>query len=76
MQSYIQISKAIQNQPKKIYRRVFKNSETPPFDSFTNKQNNIMTNPDDITNEIYVQQTISNRPTNPTCYYQPDHNIE
>jgi hypothetical protein len=62
--------------PKKINKIVFKNSETPPLDSLTNRQHNILTNPDNITNEIFAQQTISNRPTIPTCYYQPDHNIE
>ena len=35
--------------------------------------NNILTNPEEIAHEIYVQQSISNMPTVPTCHYQPDH---
>jgi hypothetical protein len=58
--------------PKKINRKVFKHSETSPLDSITDRQNNILTNPEDIAKEIYIQQSISNRPIVPTCYY---HNI-
>ena len=59
--------------PKKINRKVFKNSETSPLDSITDRQNNILTNPKDIAKEIYIQQSISNRPTVPTCHHQPRH---
>jgi hypothetical protein len=48
--------------PKKINRKVFKHSETSPLDSITDRQNNILTNPEDISKEIYIQQSISNRP--------------
>ena len=43
------------------------------MDCITDKHNNILTNPVDIANEIHKQQSISNRPTVPTCYYQPEH---
>jgi hypothetical protein len=59
--------------PKKIDRKVFRHSETSPLDSITDRQNNILTNPEDIAREIYIQQSISNRPTVPTCHYQNIH---
>ena len=59
--------------PKKINKKVFKNQETPPLDCILDRNNNILTNPEDIANEIHIQQSISNRPTVPTCYYQPEH---
>jgi len=59
--------------PKKINKRVFKNQETPPLDCITDTNNNILTNPTDIANEIHNQQSISNRPTVPRCYHQPEH---
>ena len=59
--------------PKKINKRVFKNQESSPMDCITDEHNNILTNPADIANEIHKQQSISNRPTVPTCYYQPEH---
>ena len=46
---------------------------TPPLDCLVDKYNNILTNPQAIAQEIHVQQSISNRPTVPTCYRQPDH---
>lgn len=59
--------------PKKINRKVFKNNETSPLDCLTDRHNNILTSLDDIANEIHIQQSISNRPTVPTCHFQPDH---
>ena len=59
--------------PKIINRRVFKNSETSPLHSIFDRHNNILTNPADIASEIYTQQSISNRPTVPTCHYQNTH---
>ena len=61
--------------PKKINRKVFKNTETSPLDSIIDKHNNILTNPEDIALEIYTQQSISNRPTVSTCKYQNTHPI-
>ena len=40
------------------------------------RNNNILNNPEDITNEINIQQSISNRPTVSTCYYQPEHPLQ
>ena len=61
--------------PKKINRKVFKNTETSPFDSIIDRQNNILTNPEEIALEIYTQQSICNRPTVPTCHYQHTHPV-
>jgi hypothetical protein len=58
---------------KKNNKKVFKNQEVPPLDCISNEYNTIITNPIDIANEIHKQQSISNRPTVPTCYYQPEH---
>ena len=38
-----------------------------------NQNGDIITNPKDIANEIYSQQTITNKPTVPTCYHQTTH---
>ena len=59
--------------PKKINRKVFKNSETSSLDSLIDRQNNILTSPEDIAQEIHIQQFISNRPTIPTWHYQNTH---
>ena len=59
--------------PKNISRKVFKHSETSPLDSIKDRQNHILTNPEDIAQEIYIQQSISNRPIVPTCHYQHTH---
>ena len=59
--------------PKKINRKIFKNSETSPLDFIIDRHNNILTSPKDIAKEIHIQQSISNRPTVPTCYYQNIH---
>ena len=58
---------------KKINKKVFKQSESSPLDSITDRHNNILTNPKDIAKNIYIQQPISNRPTVPTCHYQNTH---
>jgi protein-tyrosine-phosphatase len=60
---------------KKINRNVFKNTKTSPLDSIIDRQNNILTNPEDIASEIYAQQSISNRPTVSTCHHQNTHPI-
>ena len=36
-------------------------------------QSNILTSLKDIANEIHIQQSISNRPTVPTCHFLPNH---
>ena len=59
--------------PKRINRKVFKNLETLPFDCIMDRNNNILTSPEDIANEIHTQQSISNRPTVPICYFLPNH---
>ena len=59
--------------PKKINRKVFKHSETSPLDSITDRHNQILTNLEDIAKEIYIQQSINNRPTVPTCKYLNTH---
>ena len=58
--------------PKKTNRKVFKSNDTP-LDRFIDKFNNIPTDLEDVAQEIYAQQSNYNKPTVPTCYYQPDH---
>jgi hypothetical protein len=60
-------------QPKRIHKAIFKNTENTTLDSIKDRQNNILTNPKDIAEEIYIQQSILNQPTIPTCYHQPNH---
>jgi hypothetical protein len=55
---------------------VFKATDTPPLDSLLDRNNNILTHPDDIAHEIYRQQSTTNKPTVPTCHYQPDHDLD
>ena len=43
-------------------QNVFNNQESPPLDCIIDKNNNILTNPSDIANEIHTQQTINNSP--------------
>ena len=59
--------------PKKINMKVFKHSETSPLDLITDRQNNILTSPEDIAKEIHIQQSIGNRPTIPICHYHNTH---
>ena len=61
------------NSPKKINQKIFKNAETSPLDSIIDRQNNILTSPEDIASKINTQQSISNRPTIPTYHYQNTH---
>ena len=44
--------------------------------SIQDRQGNILTNPKDFTEEIYIQQSILNQPAIPTCYHQPNHDPE
>ena len=62
--------------PKKVNRKVFKNSETSPLDFIIDRQNNILTSLQDIAQEIHIQQSISNRPTVPTCHHQTTHHLQ
>jgi hypothetical protein len=59
--------------PKRINKKIFNNLEIPPLDCITDRNNNILTNPEDIANEIYIQQTLSNKTALPTCYYLSNH---
>lgn len=62
--------------PKKINKKVFKYQETPALDCILDRYNNLLTNREDIANEIHIQQSSSNRPIVSTCYYQPQHPIK
>ena len=59
--------------PKKIHQKVFKNNKTQPLDYILNPNGDIITNPEDISNKIYSQQTVINKRTVPTCYHQTTH---
>jgi hypothetical protein len=61
-------------QPKRIHKVIFKNTENTVLDSIRDRQGNILTNPKDIAEEIYIQQSILNQPAIPTCHHQPNHN--
>ena len=50
--------------------------ENTTLDSIQDRQGNILTNPNDIAEEIYIQQSILNQPTIPTCYHQSNYNSE
>ena len=69
----IQIHATIRKKSKENIQKIFNNHDTPPLDCITDTNNNILTNPTDIANEIHIQQTISNSPTVPTCYHQREH---
>jgi hypothetical protein len=56
-------------QPKRIHKVIFKNTENTTLDSIKDKQGNILTDPKDIAEEIYIQQSILNQPATPTCYH-------
>jgi exonuclease III len=60
-------------QPRRIHKVIFKNIENTTLDSIKDRQNNILTNPKDIAEEIYIQQSILNQPAIPTCYHQPNY---
>jgi hypothetical protein len=63
-------------QPKRIHKVIFKNMENTTLDNIQDRQGNILTNPKDKAEEIYIQQSILNQPVIPTCYHQPNHNPE
>jgi hypothetical protein len=63
-------------QPKRIHKVIFKNTDNTTLDSIKDRQGNILTNPEDIAKEIYIQQSILNQPAIPTCHHQPTYNKE
>jgi hypothetical protein len=63
-------------QPKRIHKVIFKNTENTILDDIKERQGNILTNPKDIAEEIYIQQSMLNQPAIPTCYHQPNHDPE
>jgi hypothetical protein len=56
-------------QPKRIHKVIFKNTENTILDSIQDRQGNILTNPKDIAEEIYIQQSLFNQPVIPNCYH-------
>jgi hypothetical protein len=63
-------------QPKRIHKVIFKNIENITLDRIKDRQGNILTNPEDIAEEIYIQQSILNQPFTPACHHQPNHDRE
>jgi hypothetical protein len=63
-------------QPKRIHKVIFKNTDNTTLDSIKDRQGNILTNLEDIAEEIYIQQSILNQLAIPTCHHQPIHNRE
>ena len=62
--------------PKIINHKIFKHNDTPLLKSLLDCNNYILTNPKDIANEIYTQQSIINKSIIRICYHQPDHDPE
>ena len=48
--------------PKKINLKVFKNIVIPPLNSILSQKNIILTSPKDVASNIYIQQSIINKP--------------
>jgi hypothetical protein len=61
---------------KRIHKVIFKNTDNTTIDSIQDRQGNILTNSEDIAEEIYIQQSILNQPAIPTCHHQTTHNSE
>jgi hypothetical protein len=59
--------------PKQGNKIIFYHTGNPPLDSIMDTHNNILTNPIDIADEIYTQQSKINAPTIKTCKYQTLH---
>jgi hypothetical protein len=60
-------------QPKRIHKIIFKNTNNTISDNLRDRQGNILTNLEDIAQEIHTQQSILNQFVIPTCYHKPDH---
>ena len=65
--------KLITTKPKQGNKAIFKKSDNPPLDSLLDSNNNIITHPTDIADEIFIQQSATNAPTMKTCIHQPQH---
>ena len=63
-------------QPKRIYKVIFKNTENITLDCLKDRQENILTNLEDIAEEIHIQQSILNQLATPTCHHQTTHGHE
>jgi hypothetical protein len=55
---------------------IFKNTDNTTLHSIKDREGNILTNLEDIVEEIYIQQSILNQPATPTYHHQPTHNHE
>lgn len=60
---------------KYIHQKICKPQHASPFDSIWHQHNNISTNLLDITQELYIQQSIISNPMVPTYYHQSNHPI-
>jgi hypothetical protein len=63
-------------QPKRIHKVIFKNTDNTTLDSIKDRQGNILTNPEDIAEEIHIQQSILNQLATPTYHNQTTYNRE
>jgi hypothetical protein len=68
--------KLITTKPKQGNKAIFQNFDNPPLDSLLDKNNNIITHPTNIADEIFIQQSTTNAPTVKTCNHQPQHNLD
>ena len=51
------------------------NTNNPILDSLLDQNNNILTHPTDISNKIFIQQSLINAPTIQNCHYQSIHSL-
>jgi hypothetical protein len=56
-----------------MHKVIFKNTKNTTLDSIKDRQGNVLTNPKDIAEEIYIQQSMLNQPATPTYHHQPNH---
>ena len=68
--------KAIAKFQKQGNKAIFQNSDNSPLDSLLDKNNNIITYPIDIADEIFIQQSTTNAQTIKTCNHQLQHNFD
>ena len=60
----------INQKSKKGNKTIFNTTDNSTLDSLLDCNNNIFTHPSDISNEIFIQQSLTNAPTVTNCQYQ------
>jgi hypothetical protein len=68
-----QIQANLDKIPKKGHNKIFKESYSPTLDNLKDRNNNILTHPNDIAHKIHAQQTFNSEPAAALCHHQPIH---